>query len=129
MCLGRITKKIKNPTNDIVTVWKAFDTDSELKVLLSFYQFDNFETEVGHWLKAHETQVMAGDSQYYTTGFHAFRHINQAKSAVDNYGDDTILLPVEFRYVTVHGIDHGIQTLVAKEMRIPRYWKKKAIRL
>jgi hypothetical protein len=129
MCLSRITKRIDQPTDDVVKAWKIFNSNAARTCLTALYQHIDYKKRTGKWTGSRKVKLYLNEGETYITGFHAFRYKKHAIDAISSawLRRSAILIPVELRKVTTLGIDHDVKAIVAREMFIPKNWKELAI--
>ncbi len=128
MCLRDITRIYNNPSDEEVTVYKAFSKN--LGGTLDF-PYHGGQVKRGEWLTATDKylspygrdgkiQVDIGHERY-AVGFHGYVHETSAKNfGLGHIGGtgDFAVLPVKFRKVRTEGVQGG-KVLVADEMYVP----------
>jgi hypothetical protein len=115
MCLNKITRIHKKPSNKVRTAWKVF---SPFPGELHFPYFSwkgSSRVPMGKWLKAKRNIW----EERYPPGFHAFETKAGAEAWRDAHLRCHVCVRVLLRGVETVGHQGALKTLVAREMFVP----------
>ena len=125
MCLTKITKTIKKPTNKIASAIGCFYyNETDLLFPFNWYIFGT-KVPIGRWIKAIQGQLYADNGKAYIAGFHKYKVGQLAR--IKKEFPNTVQIPVKLRKIKYHGKQRGFSVLVAQEMFISENWRQQIV--
>ncbi len=113
MCLAKVTKKILEPTNEVLPAWGVFKLYNDYTIGSQYFPSIT-PIKFNVWLKASEQTLSTFDVNYQS-GFHKYR----ARSAAAEHANYLqIAIPVQLRKVRTLGIQEEHVVYVADEMKV-----------